>query len=1314
MIILSNLKELTELTKVLKKNPVINTVSSEELISLPENVERKYMKHAMTHMSLGDTQDYEKRLFRYLVQNKRTFSGLVTGDFGLGKTSFLVYLWKQCIEKGIMAIPPFSWRSLDDLFQGITKWVSYKLEQFNMEALDEFMEIADHYTKRSMKKEIDLLVNAGMDKQSATRHMEQKVREGTFRLDRTISELLQFLDKITPFLERNGYAGLMVFTDELQITLSELAPEKVFQYMFELANETMTREGNYGIMIGLPLNSFVQMQQVKSDALDRFAQQKMLVDLSKIYTADFAVDLWEKYSSYFNFSGIADNIIDEFALKSLGQLTDCTRKDIGNGPRSVISAFNAIINQYETTGKRYTVMNLVDDIMKENILLGERSKFISKVKSLLQKVENDSDYKQFIYVLAGFPLGCKPEILQYYGMMTIKTEQLLTEWLGKEIRQSRIEGYRLTALDEVQSAPEGFFEQTIRNFFRYYQASDKDYQEKSIKSFNAAVVPELLTEKGHLQWNCLFEQQTDEQIEFNQAASNIYFTDLGGTYEKVKDRYPNRHLHIVTQSSLNIPNLVESDINDLNYGYVGQWIFFLDLTGEKENAIIKEDREHPAFSFTLNMKEKIEDTLPMLSNLVPIEAIDVQLALNLIYYLTETTDVPPSEQQELEFVLKEIVDATIMTLFNQNMKKINNSELEMRNHGRNILIELFEEMCQERYPNYHTLLVGRLNQRMSHFKIFLENENIPLSIKRGAQPIANNYKRLSSTEKREQITTKFNMNTVSPFEQWMQNFPSLLSIGEDGHLYAFIHPAEQLCLDIIQDSDLEVHDNNKPCKAARLFDISEMLRHVGYVEDEIRYIYLFGALRKLFQYESEKKVLYIKPLTIEEWKVTLQERLHYIEQMKDELDLVNQRVKVDINKIAKGIEKLNDENMYEDLSKAVKEIELLLQQNMSLYVNSQMNILSDKLNKSSRVLSELMTTLEEVVVTDESEKQEWFNSRQLVKEQMISLQTSYTQVFNARSAMHKTVPKDFSMSNNGIEYFVDLSSKVEDLHKNWDNLKKVRKNLEEDVKRWIGWRDYFETRLKLRDMIELLENLGLSHLIQEIDKVDEDLSIFWENETIQSHEPWLKRIKVIRQVISEEINKSRDQFEEQKKIYQTILDESKIFISLKTQFSETEQSKSYENLKEAFEEAVHNQVENWLSQTELLEQRLTYLSEILDVDVTNIEEEVYEVSTVLFHIQAKLQKEYKPEDLNPLATIQVGIQKARSLVQGAVQKGELDKKEEDLLKAMNAPAVSLEELILSYADQSDSSNLDLEEVLKLITNLFKKNHVNIRIEKGGK
>ncbi|MBJ8115837.1 MULTISPECIES: hypothetical protein [Bacillus] len=1308
---MSTVVELKELEKVLKKNPVISTYSSDKLISSPESVERSYLKHAMTHMSLGDTKDYENRLFRYLLTNKRAFSGLVTGDFGLGKTSFLVYLWMKCTEKDVMAVPPFSWRTLDDLFQGITSWINYKLERKNNDALAEFQDIADHYNQRSMKKEIDLLVRAGMDKQSAKEHMENKVREGTFRLDRTIDELLQFLELVTNFLVRTGYEGLMVFTDELQITLSELAPEKVFQYMFEIANNTLQREGKYGIMIGLPLNSFVQMQQVKSDALDRFAQQKMLVDLSKLYTADFAVDLWHKYTEYFKFELFAPKIIDEYALKSLGQLTDSTRKDIGNGPRSVISAFNTIINRYENTGEQYTVLDLVDDIMTEEILLGERSKFISKIKGLLQQVDNDPNYTKFIYVLAGFPQGCKQEVILHYGVLNKLTEQLLVDWLGNEIRQSRIEGYRLTVLDEVLSTQEGFFEQSIRNFYRYYQASDREYQDQALLSFNSVIIPELLTEKGQLSWNCLFEQETDEQIEFQKLQGNIYSTEIGGTYNKVKNRYPNRHLQIVTQTSNSEMRVFKKHVTDNNFAYVGQWIFYLDLTERKQNAVEKHDVADISYTFTFNLKEKIEDNLPILADIVPMEAIDIQLALNLIYYLTKTTDIPPSEQQELEYNLREIIDATITTLFNKNMKKIYNSDFEMRNHGKSILIELFERMCEERYPYYRTLMIGRLKQKMNYFKVFLENEHTPLSVKRGTKPIVENYKRLSATDKRE-VTSKFTLSSVAPFETLLEDYPELIEVKNDGHLYANIHPAEQFCLEVIQESDETINDNNKPCSAVSIYNINDQLRSMGYVSDEIENIYALGALRKLFQYEQKRRMLYIKPLTIEEWKVALQQKLNYIAQLKDELALVNEHFNVNVEKLEQDIENLNDENMYEDLTKEVSEAEIFLQQKMSLYVNKQIDILEEMLNKSSRVLSEVVKKLEEVEVSDYPEKQNWYKAQEKLKDQVIKLQTQYTEIFNGKTALSKTKIKNFSIGNDGIGFFVEVSSTLEGLHKKWNNLKPDRKKFEKDVKSWRGWENYFDTRVELRQLIERLEALGLSHLKEEIDKIDQEMENVWTTDYIPSHTKWIEKLNQVRSIIQTEIKKSRDLFEKEKQGYQKFMQESHITYKLRTQFNEANQSKSYEQLREEFKEAIENQIENWLKQTDQLEQRLAYLTNILEVDVTAVNDEVFTVSSILFRMQTDLKKDLNVEILAPLKTIQLEINTAKEKVENAVKKGDLDKKEEKLLIAMNSSSLSLEELILNYSEETDS--LNLEEVLELITNLFKKNHINIRIEKGGK
>jgi hypothetical protein len=1309
---MSAVKELLELEKILKKDPIINTATWEELMASPERVSKNYRKHAMTHMSLGDAQDFEIRMLKRLVSQQKVFSGLVTGDFGLGKTSMLVYLWHKAEEKGIIAVPPFSWRSLDELFSGIQTWVSFILEQKNLEHKEEFEEIASQFQKRGMKKEVDLLVSNGMSEEKAQQFVEDKIKEGSYRLDRTIAEFLNFCDRITTFLVGSGYEGLMIFTDELQITLNELAPEKVFQYLFELSNSTMNRDGRYGIMLGLPLNSFVQMQQVKSDALDRFKAQKMLIDLSKIYTSDFAVQLWDKYATYFGFEGIKDKIIDHYAVKSLGQLTDSSRKDIGNGPRSVISAFNAIVKHYQEIHSTYTVLNLVEDCMNDEILLGERSHFVTIVTSLVEKVERDSAFKKVIYALAAFPQGCKPEVLSYYQLINNKTQSLLTEWIGNEIRQSMIEGYRLVALDQVQVGQQSFLDQAIKDFLRYYQANDKGVEQNTVKSFNQVIVPELLTDRNELSWTCLFEQTTDDPIEFKPFEGGVYETDIGGTYYKVKERYPNRHLHLVTMTNFSKKKLPKKTTFDTNYVFTGNWIFFLDFDGARGNSVIKQSSDNYSYAFNLNLKTKINVEIPILSELVPFEKTDVQLLLNLIRYLHKTGNVPTSEKEDLNYIIGEMISEVITALFDLNMKKVVRSDWALRNHGKSILIELFEKMCEERFPDYQTLMVGRWKPKMSYFKAFIESENIPLAQKRGVEPVAKHYTRMTAKEKKE-ISSLFTLGSVGPFDQLMTDFSSLISIQDGDHLYLNIHPAEKRCVELIENSKEEINIDNKKTKAIDISVLREELLLLGYTEQERIQIFEFASLRKLFFLDKPRNKFYIKPLTIEEWKITLASQFQYAESLKTELELQGLKVVVGMEQIKARIEGLRDEEGYEQLSSVMRDVFHRLQTDMTLYVNKSISTLEDKLQKSGRVLSDIDRSLAEFQVPEDPQKLHWYKYKEKLVNALKEIQEQYAIITTEKAKLHKTQLQDFSEARNGVQFFVDMTSRLEEVHRKWDELKPARKKLETDVEDWVKWKDYFNERLDLQDLLNRLKTMGLTLLIERIETEDMDVQIEWEKaeSKIPSYHEWITKLRGVREDIVIELQKSRKQFGEEKKNYQHLLSALEIGQPIRTQFREDEQSKSYTELKEEFESIIIKQLDKWLEQTENLEQRLRYYTEVLEIDVEPIENHVMTISSELFKASTKLKKEIDLQDLEALNSIPTRINKAKRLVSKAVKKGELTKKEAEVLEAIEGQSSTLEDLILRIAEQTDK--FDLEEILRIATNLFKKNYINIKIEKGG-
>jgi len=51
--------------------------------------------------------DYEKRLLK-LVKSKGAAKGYITADYGYGKTSTAAFIWQQCEQAEMVAVPPLS------------------------------------------------------------------------------------------------------------------------------------------------------------------------------------------------------------------------------------------------------------------------------------------------------------------------------------------------------------------------------------------------------------------------------------------------------------------------------------------------------------------------------------------------------------------------------------------------------------------------------------------------------------------------------------------------------------------------------------------------------------------------------------------------------------------------------------------------------------------------------------------------------------------------------------------------------------------------------------------------------------------------------------------------------------------------------------------------------------------------------------------------------------------------------------------------------------------------------------------------------
>lgn len=1302
---------LKELELILEKNPIIHTATSEELASSTSHVEAMYRRHAYTHMSLGDIKVYEDRL-KKLIKGQRSFVGAVTGDYGLGKTSTQIHLWNLCEENKIIAVPPFSWKTIDDIFIAVESWVLYILAKHNTDAVQEFKRLFNKFKTRSIDEEIDDLVQKGMSQEDAEAFLKDKINKGTFKLDRSMRELINLCEQVTPRLIEQGYKGFVVFTDELQETIQNLSPEKVFSYVFELADTIPNLDGSYGIMIGMPLNTKVHMQDVRSDILDRLSGQKMFIDLSEIYDDRFASELWGKYAETFKFAKFVNELVDERVMQSLGQLTDSKRKDLGNGPRSVISAFKAIIENYKNTKESYTVFHLMRDIQDENIMMGESSKLKTTLEEQLADLKGNEAEQQLMKLLCAFPEGCSEEVLEYYGMLEDEHIKVLSFWMGTYITEALGSGYKVLAMQSNSAVQTSYYERAIKNYVRYYEANSRQTWFKAVEAFNNILVEELFTENNKVcDWTCLFDQMSDRRIEFRNHASNpgLFVSDIGGTFSKLYDKFPNRHLHLTTLSSIVSKKTVPKNIliND-NYIYTGHWVFDLDFDKRITNTLrfYKMEQDNSFYFFHFNMMRPIKETIYGISQQVPSRIITPTFLLGLLGMLVSNNQIPENEKREIEVVIRNIKEALVTAMLTEEMKAIVGLDIKCKSHGKQILYEIFEKMCEERFPQYDTLIKEKSWKKRLHlFETVLQSEKFSVGQKRGIEPLFKDYECQGNKKDAAQI---FGFASIQPLNTLMMQYSSFMEVNDSGNIVLKLHPAEKLCFDMITNSeDYVIDENKKRCPAIEFGKTDSALRILGYTREEVTKIYELGRWRKIFYLHPGEMKLYFKPLSIEEWKVNLNGILNSILLRRDAL-LTKEYSAGNVNEmdLRAKINNLCNEQQFDELNDEMRKTFNYLNSLMVLFINRQIDTVEGKLSKSSLVVAELSDKLNLSSDISLVENAMYLDYHKKLLEDLAAVQNRYQEITAKKAGCPKSRMEEFNGENGPRLFLVKLQS-ITEISELWDDVKTDRKKLENEIERFLTWDMYFKDRQRISGLVTRLEQLGLTDLRAEIDKLDTELNEAWSKE-VPNCEPWRLRLDSLQKKINERIKKARENFDNDKRCYQKWLTSMNIREILRAQFIEDNQTLAYESLRKEFDGNVSKQVKRWLDAVDTLIQKAYYMQDILEVKVDADIAALSGLSKRLFNCSSKLNIEDEKQ-LTSLTTVELDLGKIKHSLNNKGKKGELEEDEKKLLNLLENGNTTLEEAILKYSDVTNK--LDLEEVLGLVVGLFKKNYLDIKINR---
>jgi len=201
---------LEGLQAILDKQPVLSTVNADDLLQDPQGVEGDYQKHVATFVPMGDVSSFAQRLVRRVVKAK-TPKGMIVAPYGYGKTSMLAFLWHECEEQGLVAVPPFYCSTWLDVLKATYGWVRYRLGYSQPGLIADLDDVYRKYTASTVEEMAERYAEEhGLARITAKGMLQDMLEEGSLVLSLTPSNLLFFLDAVAAIVGRANFGGLVM------------------------------------------------------------------------------------------------------------------------------------------------------------------------------------------------------------------------------------------------------------------------------------------------------------------------------------------------------------------------------------------------------------------------------------------------------------------------------------------------------------------------------------------------------------------------------------------------------------------------------------------------------------------------------------------------------------------------------------------------------------------------------------------------------------------------------------------------------------------------------------------------------------------------------------------------------------------------------------------------------------------------------------------------------------------------------------------------------------------------------------------------
>jgi len=1214
---------LDDLVQLLTKEAVIYTYRPDALRRSPADVEQRYRVHASTHVPLGDTERYVDTIIRWVGgANKGAFIGAVIGDYGQGKTSFLIHVWAACAERQVLAVPPFTLEPegirttsaiIERIMDAVDAWVQYRLKDSYPAHAVRAAQVYEQFRARTIEEAAARIARE--------RGLPYEKVLGLFasgqahaRTEVSVKDLYDYLEALSHVVEETGaYRGLLVLLDEPEVAAKNLTTNEVAGFLFDIADTAGQREGNYGFFLAIAANFYATAEASFSSLTARLQRCGCRVVLDNLYGADFARTLWERYCDRLEIREHSDRIVLPLTLEAIGQLGSSARRDLGEGPRTVVSAFARMVARFREENVPYHPAEFTADCLGGEVYV--KADYATRVNHVFSMPEVHAANERLRLTLAAFPNGMSLARLAEAGLAPDEVATFQNNAHAYVYRIGDLVGFETLRSREGKLARD-LLREMITTVVGEYAPRPGTF-ERACRALAQHVVPVLFTPRQGQQlvgwedlssgWRRLGEPERATPHRDARAPSqlsavltaggpppgNADYLELRGAFQLTAEQFPLRTVIVALSdatvdsarvvSALPRPDdrLIDAVVHiRLNWAgppTPGEKRLVLDM-GNPRNGV-------PAL---------IALTVDINHDPLPDEALEPYVASTqqrpmLQLYLLERLDrqsFPHQEEAAWKALRGRLIRrlATAVFAAPELAERAEATLGEAVRSGMDTLPDILRRILQRRYPDYVTVIkTPRWRDKLEEYVKLLSDTRIPLAVRRGLDSWT------ISDEHASRILGVNKMNLSSAFS----GFESLISVkskgrGKGAEISFHVHPLEEKIRRRVDASHLPKREfDGRLCPWISLYDgfIKDIFAS-GYLLDEIRSLVNIGRQRGSFSVRQGRNsfIIYCIPFDIPDMQKALKERLNEVRALDQELaSLGAPSISNELDELEQQINGLKDEVGYDRLTWHVDEERERVLRNITEHCRRLEQRITAAADKASEMRQELEGAGAAGLSREVGGRTSWVGELDRVRVYLAStvqdvrtrLTVALGMVDAARSAA-RDLPE--APVRQRIERLKDALGKIGDLEAAVADAEKKLTDIHGPVRNFTNWRQLLAMSDAVHDAISRLETEP-AHREQAValrtkyDSISAQISNLLKTRhahALETGEQWKQQISDLEQEIKDYQKGLRDRFITAKGCANQLLREVGLGdIQLRQGFDEAEVEASYQRLFQEAEARLH-------------------------------------------------------------------------------------------------------------------------------------------------